>query len=343
MAGNKTVFWSAQSTGWLFYLSLLLLYNYSDENFSWQSFVSAISICLVGFLISSLMRLFFIKLNWHRKPFKNLILRITLSSLAFAFLFHAIITTISFIALDNSEIGFTANLEMQIQVILNWALLLLFWSLLFFTSNYFLNYRTEQLRTAKLEAENKLFEVQQLKSQLNPHFLFNALNSIKALITEDPNQARNAINKLSNLLRRTLNTSGETLININEELDLVESYLALEKIRFEERLNYTIEADAKSSSQKIPPLMLQTLVENAVKHGIDKTLHGGEIKITITDQENTTLITITNPGKLGDKNNKGIGVENTRRRLRLMFSDKASLKLKNHNDGVITTITLPHI
>ena len=275
MAGNKTVFWSAQSTGWLFYLSLLLLYNYSDENFSWQSFVSAISICLVGFLISSLMRLFFIKLNWHRKPFKNLILRITLSSLAFAFLFHAIITTISFIALDNSEIGFTANLEMQIQVILNWALLLLFWSLLFFTSNYFLNYRTEQLRTAKLEAENKLFEVQQLKSQLNPHFLFNALNSIKALITEDPNQARNAINKLSNLLRRTLNTSGETLININEELDLVESYLALEKIRFEERLNYTIEADAKSSSQKIPPLMLQTLVENAVKHGIDKTLHGG--------------------------------------------------------------------
>ena len=343
MAGNKTVFWSAQSTGWLFYLSLLLLYNYSDENFSWQSFVSAISICLVGFLISSLMRLFFIKLNWHRKPFKNLILRITLSSLAFAFLFHAIITTISFIALDNSEIGFTANLEMQIQVILNWALLLLFWSLLFFTSNYFLNYRTEQLRTAKLEAENKLFEVQQLKSQLNPHFLFNALNSIKALITEDPNQARNAINKLSNLLRRTLNTSGETLININEELDLVESYLALEKIRFEERLNYTIEADAKSSSQKIPPLMLQTLVENAVKHGIDKTLHGGEIKITLTDQENTTLITITNPGKLGDKNNKGIGVENTRRRLRLMFSDKASLKLKNHNDGVITTITLPHI
>lgn len=343
MTGNKTVFWSAQSTGWLFYLSLLLLYNYSDDNFSWQSFISAISICLVGFVISSLMRLFFIKLNWHRKPFKNLILRITLSSIAFAFLFHAIITIVSFLVLDNSEIGFTANIEMQIQVILNWALLLLFWSLLFFTSNYFLNYRTEQIRTAKLEAENKVFEVQQLKSQLNPHFLFNALNSIKALITEDPNQARNAINKLSNLLRRTLNTSGETLINIEEELDLVESYLALEKIRFEERLTFSIEADAKSHKRKIPPLMLQTLVENAVKHGIDKTLHGGKIKIIIQEKDLATELQITNPGTLGSANNKGIGVENTRRRLRLMFSDKASLKLTNSADGVSTTITLPHV
>jgi sensor histidine kinase YesM len=343
MAGNKTVFWSAQSTGWLFYLSLLLLYNYSDDNFSWQSFASAISICLVGFLISSLMRLFFVKLNWHRKPFKNLILRITLSSLAFAFLFHVIISTISFLVLDYSEIGFTANLEVQIQVILNWAMLLLFWSLLFFTSNYFLNYRTEQLRTAKLEAENKIFEVQQLKSQLNPHFLFNALNSIKALITEDPNQARNAINKLSNLLRRTLNTSGETLINIEEELDLVESYLALEKIRFEERLQYTISSETESKHKKIPPLMLQTLVENAVKHGIDKTLHGGEIKISIQEVDNQTVINIINPGTLGDKNNKGIGLENTRRRLRLMFTDKASLTLTNSPDGVSTTITLPHL
>lgn len=343
MTGNKTVFWSAQSTGWLFYLSLLLLYNYSDDNFSWRSFISAISICLVGFVISSLMRLFFIKLNWHRKPFKNLILRITLSSLAFAFLFHAIITIVSFLVLDNSEIGFTANLEMQIQVILNWALLLLFWSLLFFTSNYFLNYRTEQIRTAKLEAENKVFEVQQLKSQLNPHFLFNALNSIKALITEDPNQARNAINKLSNLLRRTLNTSGETLINIEEELDLVESYLALEKIRFEERLNYSIANDEPCNLRKIPPLMLQTLVENAVKHGIDKTLHGGEIKINIQDKTKTTEINITNPGTLGNAKNKGIGVENTRRRLRLMFNDKASLTLTNSPEGVSTTITLPHI
>jgi LytS/YehU family sensor histidine kinase len=289
------------------------------------------------------MRLFFIKLNWHRKPFKNLILRITISSLAFAFLFHAIITIVSFIVLDNSEIGFTANVEMQIQVILNWALLLLFWSLLFFTSNYFLNYRTEQIRTAKLEAENKVFEVQQLKSQLNPHFLFNALNSIKALITEDPDQARNAINKLSNLLRRTLNTSGETLINIEEELDLVESYLALEKIRFEERLNYSIVADEKSNVRKIPPLMLQTLVENAVKHGIDKTLNGGEIKIEIQELNDKTQLNITNPGSLGGANSKGIGVENTKRRLRLMFSDKASLTLTNSANGVNTTITLPHI
>lgn len=343
MAANKSVFWSAQGTGWIFYLSLLLLYNFADENFSWQSFLSAISICIIGFLVSSLMRLFFVKLNWHRRPLKNIILRITISSFAFAFLFHALISLVSFYLLDNREFGFSKNFDIQIQVILNWALLLLFWSLLFFTSNYFFNYRTEQLRMAKLETENNLFEVQQLKSQLNPHFLFNALNSIKALITEDPNEARNAINKLSNLLRRTLNTSGETLITIEEELSLVESYLALEKIRFEARLRYTIEPCNECMKRKIPPLMLQTLVENAVKHGIDKSVNGGDVNISMLANDNYLEIHITNPGKLGANNNKGIGLENTRRRLRLLYKDNAHLTLKNTEKGVLTTIQLPLI
>lgn len=343
MTANKTVFWSAQGTGWIFYLSLLLLYNFADENFSWQSFLSAISICIIGFVVSSLMRLFFVKLNWHRRPLKHIIFRITISSFAFAFLFHALISVVSFYLLDNREFGFTDNLDMQIQVILNWALLLLFWSLLFFTSNYFFNYRTEQLRTAKLETENNLFEVQQLKSQLNPHFLFNALNSIKALITEDPNEARNAINKLSNLLRRTLNTSGESLITIEEELSLVESYLALEKIRFEERLNFIIEPCPECMKCKIPPLMLQTLVENAVKHGIDKSVSGGDVTISMKIHTNHLEIHVTNPGKLGNKNSKGIGLENTRRRLRLLFQENAHLSLNNTETGVLTTIQLPLI
>lgn len=341
MANNKSVFWSAQGTGWVFYLSLLLLYNYSDGNLSWQSFFSALSICAIGFVVSSLLRLLIVKLNWHKKPLKSIIIKVIISSFAFAFLFHALVSLVSYYVLGNTQASLSSNFNMQLQVILNWALLLLFWSLLFFTANYFLNYRTEQIRTAKLEAENQQFEVQQLKSQLNPHFLFNALNSIKALINENPDQARDAINKLSNLLRRTLNTSGEELIYLSEEVNLVESYLTLEKIRFEERLNYNIEICEKCLESKIPPLLLQTLVENAVKHGIDKSIKGGTVSVKMELLNNIVDIQIINPGNLTPSKNKGIGLQNSRRRLRLIFGHNASLKLTQKENTVLCTIKLP--
>lgn len=337
------MFWSAQGTGWVFYLSLLLLYNYSDGNLSWLSFFSALSICAIGFVVSSLLRLLFVKLNWHKRPLKSIIIKVTVSSFLFAFLFHALVSLVSHYILGNEHASLSDNYNMQLQVILNWALLLLFWSLMFFTANYFLNYRSEQIRTANLEAENKRFEVKQLKSQLNPHFLFNALNSIKALINENPDQARDAINKLSNLLRRTLNTSGEELISVEEEINLVESYLILEKIRYESRLDFKIDACDKCLKSKIPPLLLQTLVENAVKHGIDKSIHGGSILINMKAINNNTTIDINNPGSLNPSKNKGIGLQNSKRRLRLIYGDKAKVTLKQIENNVHCTITIPSI
>ena len=196
-----------------------------------------------------------------------------------------------------------------------------------------------------MQASLKEAELNKLKSQLNPHFMFNAMNSIRALVDENPQKAKQAVTQLSNILRQTLTLEKNKLISFDDELTLVKDYLALEKIRFEERLHYSLDIDEASSRYKLPPMLLQTLVENAIKHGISKLTKGGMVSITTKYQSETNKlkIEIANSGiyKPDENPQSGYGIQNTKDRLTYVFADGASFFIVNENDVVKTEIVIP--
>src|SRR5690606_3681196 len=167
---------------------------------------------------------------------------------------------------------------------------------------------------------------------------------IRALVDEEPRKAKKVITQLSNVLRNNLLMGKKKLITLEEELKLVKDYLAIEQARFEERLTFKITIPKELYLKLVPPLMIQTLVENGIKHGISKITTGGLITLKAVEENQHLVITITNPGKY-DKNAKtetGFGIENTKERLRLIFNNDALFQIENTaNNTVKTTLTIP--
>jgi LytS/YehU family sensor histidine kinase len=235
----------------------------------------------------------------------------------------------------NYELNFVASTSK----ILSLMLIFIIWSFIYFGFHYFDNYKKTEIQNLKLKANKNEIELNTLKSQLNPHFMFNSLNSIRALINEDPDKAKHAITQLSNILRNTLMMHKHKFILFEEEIKLVKDYLALEKIRFEERLTYHIDIDPRTLFLSIPPMMIQTIVENAIKHGINSSVDGGTVLIKSTLNEKKFNIEIKNTGQLvnKEKSDVKIGIENTNNRLHILYGDKATFSLKNaDNNHVIS-------
>jgi two-component system LytT family sensor kinase len=191
-------------------------------------------------------------------------------------------------------------------------------------------------------------ELSNLKSQLNPHFIFNALNSIRALVDENPTKSKQAINQLSSILRNSLMTEKRGLTSFDEELKIVKDYLGLESIRFEERLKTEFDIDPESNQFLVPPLMIQTLVENGIKHGVSKLTEGGLIQMKTKVDQDFLKIYIRNSGQFRENGTVaktgGLGLENTRQRLKLIYGNEASFRISAENNNfVLTEIVIPHL
>ena len=194
------------------------------------------------------------------------------------------------------------------------------------------SYHKRELQISKLNAQlvatAKQAQLDNLLTQLNPHFLFNCMNSIKSLIIENPASARRSIDLLSDLLRSSLDQKDNELIPIKEELQLVRDFFELEKIRYENRLDYNIDIDPVLETYKIPKFSIQLLAENAIKHGIDKYIDGGKINISISVKDDFIHISVTNPGNIISKYNNGIGLKNLEDRLDLQFDGEAHFTIE---------------
>jgi LytS/YehU family sensor histidine kinase len=182
--------------------------------------------------------------------------------------------------------------------IFNVFIIIIGWSLVYFSIHFFENYRNAEIERLVWEAAVKDFELKTLKSQLNPHFMFNALNSIRSLIEENPERAKTTITQLSNIFRYSLRIDKVETVPLEEELKTVIDYLDLEKVRFEERLNYEIDIDPMTRGIEIPPMMIQTLVENSIKHGISKIPDGGKIRINSRRNKECLVLEIENSGEI---------------------------------------------
>lgn len=192
----------------------------------------------------------------------------------------------------------------------------------------------EQLRQKELDeayAKTLATEAQlaSLESRIHPHFLFNTLNSIAALIREEPILAEKTVEKLSALLRYSLDSNAKSLVSLKQELEITEKYLEIEKIRFDKRLNYKIVCEPNFLETQLPPLSLQTLVENSIKHVVSNTSEQTEISVSVTEIRNSIEIEVCDNGKGFNENDlkENHGLDNLRKRLQTIFESKANLQI----------------
>lgn len=203
---------------------------------------------------------------------------------------------------------------------------------------WWLRYRQAELDRLRLESQLARSELQALKMQLHPHFLFNTLNSISSLLRRDPEGADRMIARLGEFLRLTLERGDSPVVSLDDEVDFVRRYLAIERIRFGDRLSVEFGIDPGLADLQVPNLMLQPIIENAVKHGAARRSEPGWIRIRARREGGQVVIQVLDSGATGvppvrESGVEGIGLRNTRERLRQVYGDRASLELKRHGDG----------
>jgi LytS/YehU family sensor histidine kinase len=339
---RKKLYWIFQACGWLAML-LYELINYIGLGFfTIPDFLSLMGLTVIAMLFTHLYRYIINHSNFNQKAyivqfFWMLISWIVLSiliPLTGTFLYHFINQKVK---LNYFNLTFFMN-------VINWSRYLAVWLLMYHISKFLYSKSKADLRQLHTLLELQTAQLEILRLQLNPHFLFNALNSIRSLIITDGEQARNATTLLSQLLRHTLNYEKQSFITLQQESEIVKDYLALEKIRFEERLEYCVDIE-EILEVTVPPSILLTLAENAIKHGINKLVKGGSIVVEVKKMEKHVFIMVTNSGKITvneEKGRQGIGISNLNKRLKLFYPSHPELILEQvKEDQVLASIQLP--
>ena len=337
---KKAAYWILQFGGWSVYAIANIGFMIAAEGFDISLALNQVILAAYLLLTTHLFRSIVLRNAWLSLSLIRLLPRILGIFLLFAtgiYIYQIIIGY--FLNTINYEEDF--NSFFIIAFIFLHMIYYLLWSSIYFIYHYFEKYNA----SLKYEAAIYEIELNKLKSQLNPHFIFNALNSIRALVDEDPLKSKNAITQLSNILRNSLIMNKRKLIDFSDELKTVRDYLELEQIRLEERLKIEWDISQGVDLFQVPPLMIQTLVENGIKHGVATLPAGGKLSLKAWVENNNLQIQIRNSGQLinGVKlNSTGYGIENTTQRLNLIFGKSASFKISNENrNTVLTEITLP--
>lgn len=340
MQKKQSIYWTCQFSGWLFYTAINLFFFKLSYKTDTLDIIIFLLWFPLGISITHLYRLIIINKNVVKYKIAFQVPFIIISSFLMSclfFLFNVFVINLF------SEVSYQTDIVAAFAKILSLMLIFFIWSVIYFGFHFFDNYKKTEIQNLRLEANKNEIELNTLKSQLNPHFMFNSMNSIRALIDEDPKKAKLAVTQLSNILRNTLLMNKNKFISCEEEIKLVSDYLALEQIRYEERLNYDLDIAPNTLQIPVPPMMIQTLVENAIKHGISHIPEGGEIKVRTFLNDTTLTIEVKNTGQLNSKSTTitGIGVDNTTNRLQILYGEKASFRLQNTNDNnVLSIITI---
>jgi two-component system LytT family sensor kinase len=342
---KKRLYWTLQIIGWalpaITNLIFLSVFETDAEQIR-RSVFEAFAQSVIPLMVSHFgIRKTIINRNWLTKDLGKIILRVIGLILLWA-LISGLLYQLSYLIFRNTSLDKSFVLQLTFDF-LTAALLYVIWATIYFLYHYL----ESNNRSLKYEAAMNEMYLNQLKSQLNPHFIFNALNSVRALVDEDPSKAKIAITQLSNILRNSLIMDKKKVISFIDELNTVKAYLALESIRFEERLSVTYDIYPNSNEFQIPPMMLQTLVENAIKHGVSNLVEGGNIEIITIIKDSMLSLKIRNSGqylngikKPGKKG--GYGLSNTKERLQLIYGSQASFDIYNENDKfVVTEVKIP--
>ena len=353
MSDKKTiVYWAIQIGVWAILSSALFLGYWKGGNrldlTFWQALIDFIVYFILAIIFSHLMKIFILRycsldnLKWID------ILKIfglVLVSATFFYLAYNLHIQLAYRYLYNrvDVLSHPSQSALyQILFFINITVYYIFWVICYVAIKGImkLNKRSEDF--LKLESSLKEAQLNTLKGQINPHFMFNSLNNIKGLMLEDVDRSREMLTRLSEILRYSLTKSSTDMISLEDELEMVDNFVNISKIQFEDRLDYSQNIDPQLMSKPIPPMIIQLLIENAVKHGISKLKQGGKILLEITSEIDHILIKVTNSGKLTiDQNSTKVGLDNIQKRLDLLYGSKASFSLSELHDDVIAQIKIP--
>ncbi len=352
------LYWGLQLSVWGFYCWWQTSGEHIFASVPWSKAVAVWgSFCLTGIVLTQSLRSWSKRASWLSLPSLTLIRRLLLSAFALSLVGTVVMVTASLAAYGAAVPAMMQNLYRRLPFwnrifneYLNSFSIYMTWVAAYFgvaTIRY--RYRVE-LKQAQLTEALHAAELRLLESQLNPHFLFNALNGVRALIAEEPARAQDAVTQLARALRYTLQAGRQQLVSLGQELEMVEDYLALESLRLSERLQVVREIEPAAAVLRIPTMLLQTLVENAIKHGIAPLRQGGTLRIEARVAEGELVLRVVNPRPVhpqpayGDSqgNAEGVGLSNSARRLRLMFGSRADLHIDLSDPAqAVATVRLP--
>lgn len=319
----------------------------TTEKVHWTTVVTSTSNVLLGFIVTSIFRHFIKLREWANRNLRRLWLPLLMGCLTSALVWTAIMVAIHF-GLGSFTPTHKADMTTItfLVALLNNYFIVILWSLLYFAYHFFEIGQTARIARYKSEAAARDAQLNTLKGQINPHFMFNSLNNIRALMLEDVPRAREMVTKLSELLRYSMMHSEDKEVTLKEEISVVVDFLELCKIQYEHRLHYEITIDPDTESVRIPPMIIQILVENSVKHGISSRLEGGTIWVAAHLEENKLVMEVSNSGDWVHSTerkveNSGIGLPNIRRRLQLIYGESATMLLRQEELRVVARITIP--
>lgn len=336
---RERLYWIMQCFGWGLFFIIYTTIAGLFIGIQWQTYASYGNTILFGFLFSHLYRVVIKKYNWKSLDLGKLSINIILASILVGLLISLVVMPVNHHYFQvkgdfDQDLGLFVVI---VSVALQLTFVMLGWSLIYFVFHFFVNFKKSEVEKWRLEAAVKDAELIALKSQINPHFIFNSLNNIRALVIEDAAKARDMITHLSDLLRYSVQFNAKAKVCIEEELEIVENYLNLESIQYEDRLSYTLEIQQATLEYKIPPMAIQLLVENAIKHGISELPKGGEIRIITRLTNDQLVVEVKNTGRIQSKNKgTGIGLNNIAERLKLVFGVNTEFSLNNTEDNMVS-------
>jgi hypothetical protein len=283
--------------------------------------------CLAGLIASHLLRLLIVEGGWLEMPPKKLILRYAMA-LALSTLLLSVTGVLFFKASASGEVRTdTFTIALMINSSLMGA-----WMAIYFLFHFYDSFQKAREEQVLLREAMTRSQLEALQLQLNPHFLFNALNSIRALIPSAAPEAREGVTRLAGVLRSTLCSKPGNTVPFAREMELVRDYLAIEKLRFGEHLHIEEVMDPILDQVNIPPLMLLTMVENAIKHGVQLQEEPATVSIAGRVERGKVILSVQSPSSEGAKDRDsslGIGLKNIRERLQLIYGSEASAVLES--------------
>lgn len=344
-----SLYWRCQIVGW----SVASLYwgyaGFLNGNFNF--FIGSLQFItdvVVYIGLTNIYRELALKNNWRNLDFNQIIKRI-IPAIVVMGIAYTIITVLKtwlfrywFFPFPSQSL-FLFFKSGGLSIFIAGIRLMSIWLLAYHLYQYAQREITITKENARLAMINRDAQLHNLAAQLNPHFLFNSLNTIKALVLENPKGARRAVDLLSDLLRSGLYNKDVMLTTVNDEINLVKDYLELEKLRMEGRLQQNIAIDPLLMSSIIPRLSIQTLVENAIKHGVARQKDGGLICIAIQKENDMISITVRNTGQFNPEQlSHGIGLKNLSERLLLQYGGLAKFSITEHPEGtVLASLYIP--
>jgi two-component system, LytTR family, sensor histidine kinase AlgZ len=335
-------YWACQIVGWGVYSAIGLTVGVMDSGWRPSVVVGYLLFFLYSIGLTHLLRREIRRRAWTSLPLLGALARLAAGAVLMSVVQTGLVVGI-YTAIEG-RLGVWSEPSSIAYMFLGLSVIGTIWAILYFAITSLRHSREVRRNEMQMKLALSEAELRALEAQLNPHFLFNCLNSIRGMISEDPAQAQDLITRLANILRYNLQRDRCHTVPLATEVEAVSDYLALESIRFESRMRVRLEVDEAACRFLLPPMLLQTLVENAIKHGVENLPSGADLSIRAFLDGDALRIEVENTGVLSTRQTSStqVGLANARERLRILYGERASLHLATcGKDRVAATLLIP--